>query len=83
MLKMPKNRSLQFTRAIRKTALSALSAAAQLLLLISRRSLRVFLQTNFHAGMKFARQNTRVNCKLKKYRKFAIFLLTKDILMVK
>ena len=33
--------------------------------------------------MKFARQNIRVNCKLKKYRKFAIFLLTKDILMVK
>ena len=71
MLKMPKNRSLQFTRAIRKTALPALSAAAQLFLLISRRSLRVFQQTDFHASMKSVRRNTRVNCK--KYKKSLAF----------
>ena len=51
----------QFTRAIRKTALSALSAASQLFLLIPWRSLRAFIETDFHASMKSASTNARVN----------------------
>ena len=53
---------LQFTRAIRKIALSALSAASQLFLLMKWRSLRIFMQADFHASMKSAHKNMRVNC---------------------
>ena len=35
-------------------------------LLISWRSLRTFLQTDFHASMKSAHRNVRVNCNIKK-----------------
>ncbi len=62
-------------RAIRKTALSALSAAsnasvrriAHLLrlqdaMLMKWRSLRTFMQADFHASMKSAHKNIRVNC---------------------
>ena len=53
---------LQFTHAIRKIALSALSAASQLFLLMKWRSLRIFMQADFHASMKSAHKNMRVNC---------------------
>ena len=51
----------KFTRAIRKTASSMLSAASQLLLLIAWRSLRIFMRSDFHASMKSDHTNIRVN----------------------
>ena len=66
---------LQFTRAIRKTATSWLSAAsnasvrriAHLLrlqdaMLIDWRSRPTFLQADFHARQKIAHKKVRVNC---------------------
>ena len=52
---------LLFTRAIRKNASSMLSAASQLFLLMKWRSLRTFLQADFHASMKSAPRKVRVN----------------------
>ena len=64
-------------RAIRKTALSALSATsnasvrrnAHLLrlqdaMLMKWRSLRTFMQADFHARQKKAHKNVRVNCNI-------------------
>ena len=42
---------LQFTRAIRKSASSILSAASQFILLVKWRSLHGFLWTDSHASM--------------------------------
>ena len=53
---------LQFTRAIRKSASSMLSAALQLFLLIKWRSLRGFLYTDSHASMESAYKKPQVNC---------------------
>ena len=50
---------LQFTRAIRKSASSMLSAASQL---IKGRSLQGFLCTDSHASMESAHKKPRVNC---------------------
>ena len=66
----------QFTRAIRKTALSALSAAAQLLLLITRRSLCILFSTDFHASMKSVKNKIQVNCNRKNSKIFMNFLNT-------
>lgn len=53
--------TMPFTRAIRKSAASLLSAASQLLLLMKWRSPRAFLQTDFHASMKSVCKKVRVN----------------------
>ena len=71
--------TLLFTRAIRKIALSALSAAsnasvrrnAHLLrlqdaMLMKWRSRPAFMQTDFHASMKSVHKNVRVNCIIKR-----------------
>ncbi len=57
---------LLFTRAIRKTASSTLSAALQLFLLIKWRSLRTLLRSDFRASTESERRRVRVNCNLKK-----------------
>ena len=66
------NKRLQFTRAIRKTATSWLSAALQLIFCVCKtqcsydwRSRPTFLQADFHASMKSAHKNVRVNCNKK------------------
>ena len=53
---------LLFTRAIRKSASSMLSAASQLFLLIKWRSLRTLLRSNFRASTESERKRVRVNC---------------------
>ena len=53
---------LQFTRAIRKITLTRSPLLRSSFLLISRRSLRRFMQTAFYASMKSVRMNLQVNC---------------------
>ena len=53
---------LQFTRAIRKSASSMLSAALQLFLLIKWRSLRTLLSSDFRASTESEFRRVRVNC---------------------
>ena len=53
---------LQFTRAIRKSASSMLSAASQFILLVKWCSLHGFLCTDFHASMESVHKKPRVNC---------------------
>ena len=53
---------LLFTRAIRKSASSMLSAASQLFLLIKWRSLRTLLSSDFRASTEFELRRVRVNC---------------------
>ena len=57
---------LLFTRAIRKTASSTLSAALQLFLLIKWRSLRTLLSSDFRASTESEPGRIRVNCDIKK-----------------
>ena len=54
----------QFTRAIRKIASLMLSAASQLIFAhyMTWRSLRMFMQSDFHASMKSVYKSIRVNC---------------------
>ena len=53
---------LQFTRAIRKTRLRRSPLLRSSFLLIKWRSLRAFLEADFHASMKSAYKKVRVNC---------------------
>ena len=53
---------LQFTRAIRKSASSMLSAASQFILLVKWRSLHGFLCTDSHGSMESVHKKPRVNC---------------------
>ena len=55
-------KTLLFTRAIRKTASSTLSAASQLFLLIKWRSLRTLLSSDFRASTESELRRVRVNC---------------------
>ena len=58
-------KKLPFTRTIRKSASSMLSAALQLFLLIKWRSLRTLLRSDFRASTESERRRVRVNCKKK------------------
>ena len=59
-------KKLPFTRAIRKSASSMLSAALQLFLLIKWRSLRTLLSSDFRASTESEPGRIRVNCDIKK-----------------
>ena len=59
-------KKLPFTRAIRKSASSMLSAALQLFLLIKWRSLRTLLSSDFRASTESEPRRIRVNCDIKK-----------------
>ena len=56
---------LLFTRAIRKSASSMLSAASQLFLLIKWRSPRTLLSSDFRASTESELRRVRVNCNKK------------------
>ena len=58
-------RKRTFTRAIRKTALSALSAAAQLLFAHNQALPLYLILTDFHASMKSVKNKIQVNCNRK------------------
>ena len=55
-------KNLQFTRTIRKSASSMLSAALQLFLLIKWRSLCTLLSSDFRASTESELRRVRVNC---------------------
>ena len=55
-------KKLPFTRTIRKSASSMLSAALQLFLLIKWRSLRTLLSSDFRASTESELRRVRVNC---------------------
>ena len=65
MVREEAEKLLLFTRAIRKSASSMLSAALQLFLLIKWRSLRTLLRSDFRASTESERRRVRVNCKKK------------------
>ena len=65
---------LLFTRAIRKTASSTLSAALQLFLLIKWRSLRTLLSSDFRASTESGLRRVRVNCSLKHWQRTKVSL---------
>ena len=60
-----KGEKLQFTRTIRKSASSMLSAASQLFLLIKWRSVRIFVSSDSQASMNSELGKLRVKRKIK------------------
>ena len=70
---------LQFTRAIRKSASSMLSAALQLFLLIEWRSLRTLLRSDFRASTESERRRVRVNCNKFSLQKYLVIRYPKGL----
>ena len=72
-------KSLPFTRAIRKSASSMLSAALQLFLLIEWRSLRTLLRSDFRASTESERRRVRVNCNKFSLQKYLVIRYPKGL----